>query len=31
MSSVTVDINYKKEMGFLLNFIIKGLKMVKNE
>ncbi len=29
MSSVTVDINYKKEMGFVLNFIINGLKMVK--
>lgn len=31
MSTVTVDINYKKEMGFVLNLIINGLKMVKND
>lgn len=31
MSFVSININDKKETSFVLNFIIKGLKMVKND
>jgi len=31
MSFAIVEINYKKEMGFVLNFTINGVKMVKDD